>query len=142
MPKRKNSPSFDQKAIRDWTLYVIRLKNDHYYIGITSFKDFMRRINQHGSLRGARVNRDKEVEEIIEIHPLGRVTGKRAGCIENDFMLQYRKKFGARKVRGGFDISKSTPLIPTYTPGSSQSMVFIAVCLLIGLALLTVIYVL
>jgi predicted GIY-YIG superfamily endonuclease len=135
--RRKKAPiQFDNQAIRDWTLYVIRLTNGDYYIGITSRKDFMRRIRQHGGRTGAKVNRGKVVEEIIEVQHLGKISGLKAQSIENDMMLDYRKRFGARKVRGGYDISQKTPIIPTYTPGSWQAMVFIFSSLILALLLL------
>lgn len=139
MPARRASKRFDEKAIRNWTLYVIKLRNGHYYIGITSRKDFMGRINQHGGSLGARVNQNSEVEEIIELQHLGKMTGLEAERIENDTMLQYRKRFGARKVRGGYDVSKNTPIIPTYTPGSTQSLIFILAGLLLATILLIII---
>lgn len=136
MPAKKSKARFDPKAIRSWTLYVVRLQGDHYYIGITSRKDFMRRIRQHGGRTGARVNRGKIVEEVIEIQNLGKMTALQAEHIENDTMLQYRKQFGAQKVRGGYDVFKATPFIPTYTPGSTQSFILIASCLLLAVLLL------
>lgn len=135
MSRRKPVVHFDQSAIRRWTLYVVRFKNNNYYIGITSRKDFMCRINQHGGRTGAKVNRGKTVEEILEIHDLGTTTGLKAGYIENDMMLQYRKKYGARRVRGGYDIYKETALVPTYTPGSKQSILFIVGALILAICL-------
>lgn len=136
MTTRKNRKRFDQKAIRNWTLYVIKLQGSHYYVGITSRKDFMRRVKQHGGRTGARVNKGRVVEEIVELQHLGKISGLEAERIENNTMLQYRKKFGARKVRGGYDIHKTTPIIPTYTPGSTQSFIFIIGCLLLAILLL------
>lgn len=139
MATRKTRERFDQTAIRNWTLYVVKLQGGYYYVGITSRKDYMRRIRQHGGRTGARVNKGKIVEEIVELQHLGRMTGLQAGRIENDTMLEYRKKFGARKVRGGYDIHQATSIIPTYTPGSVQSFIFIIGCLL--LAVLLVIFI-
>jgi predicted GIY-YIG superfamily endonuclease len=136
MTIKKNNAQFDKKAIRDWMLYAVKLNNGHYYVGITARKDFMRRIKQHGGRFGAKVNRGNVVDEIIELQHLGRMTGLKAQHIENDVMLQYRKRFGAQKVRGGYEVSKKTSLIPTYTPGSIQSFVFIAACLTFALLLL------
>lgn len=130
MPER-----FDKNAVRNWSLYVIKLTDGHYYVGITSFKDYMRRINQHGGRLGAKVNRGKTVEEIVEVQHLGAMSGRAAEQIENDVTLAYRKKYGARKVRGGYDTFKKTSLIPTYTPGSIQSIIFIIGCLLVAIAL-------
>ncbi len=139
MPAKQPRVQFDQHAIRTWTLYVVRFVGGHYYVGITSRRNFMVRINQHGGPLGARVNRGKVLDEIIAIHPLGRMSGKRAGEIENNVTLEYRKQYGARKVRGGYDIYKPTSIIPTYTPGSTQSIAFILACLAIALALIAVI---
>lgn len=125
MATRKPRAQFDNKVIRNWTLYVVRFTDGHYYIGITSYKDFMRRINQHSGRLGAKVNRGKVLDEIVEIRHLGRMSGIRAGKIENDTTLEYRKKFGAHNVKGGYDIYESISIIPTFTPGSAQSIVFI-----------------
>jgi predicted GIY-YIG superfamily endonuclease len=133
MVTRSIPKQFDKRAVRNWTLYVLKLTDGHYYIGITARKDFMHRINQHGGRLGAKVNRNKTIEEIVEVHPLGKMSGAAAEHIENDCMLQYRKKFGASKVRGGYDVLKSTPIVPTYTPGSIQSYTFIIVCLLLAI---------
>jgi predicted GIY-YIG superfamily endonuclease len=137
MPTKLNR--FDKKAIRDWTLYVIEFTNGHYYIGITSYKDFMLRINQHGGRSGAKVNREKIVKEIVEVQHLGKISSLEAQNIENDTMLDYRKRFGAHKVRGGYDIYQKTSIIPTYTPGSLQSIIFIFCCLAMVLLLLIII---
>jgi predicted GIY-YIG superfamily endonuclease len=127
---------FDNKSIRNWTLYVIRLNGGQYYVGITSRRDFMERINQHGSLLGARVNRGKTVESIEEIQHLGRMTGLEAQNIENDVTLEYRKRYGWTKVKGGYDIRLKNSIVPLYTPGSKQANVFIISCFAIGVALL------
>ena len=137
--RKKRVVVFDRHAIRNWTLYVVRLTDDHYYIGITSRKDFMKRIRQHGTGMGAKVNRGRAVEEIMEVHDLGKITALEANNIENEMTLEYRKKFGARKVRGGYEIYKNTSVIPTYTPGSIQSFIFIGVCVLLAMVLLVAI---
>lgn len=136
MSKSKKLVKYDQQALRYWTLYVVQFTDGHYYVGITSYRDAQKRIRQHGGLRGARVNRGKTLKQIIEVRRLGLMTGQAAGQIENNITLAYRKKYGARKVRGGYDTMKRTPLIPTYTPGSSQAYVFIIASLALSLVLL------
>ena len=121
MAKRRTTTQLSPQSIRDWTLYVLRLQDNHYYIGITARKDFMRRIRQHGTKVGARVNQGKRVEEIIEIQHLGKLSAKRAQYIENEVTLQYRKQYGRTRVRGGYDIYRKTSVVPTYTPGSPAS---------------------
>ena len=125
--------ALDKKSIRDWTLYVMRFSDGHYYIGITAYRDFMKRVNQHGSQFGAKVNKNKTIEEIIEIQHLGKLTRQKAEQIENNVTLQYRKKFGSRKVRGGYNLFSTSNIVPTYTPGSVQSYIFVLTCLLISI---------
>jgi predicted GIY-YIG superfamily endonuclease len=137
MPQTTHT-EFDNKSIRNWTLYVIKLNGGQYYVGITSRRDFMQRINQHGSLLGARVNRGKRVEAIEEIQHLGRMTGLEAQNIENDMTIEYRKRYGWSKVKGGYDIRLKNSIVPTYTPGSKQANIFILSCLMVGLVLLAV----
>ena len=136
MPKAATRPRFDKSRLRNWTLYVIRSMNDEYYIGITSRKDFMRRIRQHGGRTGARWFRGKQIAEIVELQHLGKMISKQAENIENDVTLQYRKQFGGAKVRGGYNTMVAKSLIPTYTPGSRASIIFVAGCLLLAVGLL------
>lgn len=120
-------------ALRDWTLYVIRFSDNTYYVGITSYKDFLYRINQHGGDKGAKWNRFKVMEEIVEVQHLGKMKRLRAENIENDVTLQYRKKFGRSKVRGGYNIFSTSSVVPTYTPGSRQSIILVGICLILAL---------
>ncbi|MDB5185265.1 MAG: hypothetical protein JWN38_1073 [Candidatus Saccharibacteria bacterium] len=99
----------------------------------------MVRINQHGTLDGARVNRTKTTAEIMEIHPLGRITRFAAENIENDMTIEYRKRYGRGRVRGGYNISLVSSLVPNYTPGSLQAVLLIAGCLLLAVVLFAVI---
>lgn len=124
-----------RNMVRDWTLYVLRFSDSSYYVGITAYKDFMRRINQHGGEFGAKWNQAKVLEEVVEVQCLGRMKRYKAENIENDFTLAYRKKFGRSKVRGGYNIYSSSSLFPTYTPGSKQSIIFILACILLSIIL-------
>lgn len=135
--KKRAKPSKNQ--IRDWTLYVLRFKGNFYYVGITSRKDFMRRVQKHGSVAGARWNRNRTVEEIVEIQHLGRMPRIKAENIENDITLEYRKKYGITKVRGGYNAFVAPSLIPNYTPGSKQSVIFILACSILSLLILLMI---
>lgn len=68
------------------------------------------------------------------------MSADQASRIENDTTLECRKVFGALKVKGGHDIFEGTSLIPSYTPGSLQSFIFIiATLLLAGVLLVTII---
>jgi predicted GIY-YIG superfamily endonuclease len=128
----RTEPRTSKYAIRNWTLYVVRLSDRSYYIGITSYSDFMHRIRQHGGRAGARWARAKTVQEIIELHPLGKLTRLQAENIENDYTIEYRKQYGYRKVRGGYNALVHGSFVPNYTPGSRQSLVFLTLALSIA----------
>ncbi len=139
MPYASRRKRPDKKAVRDWTLYVIRFSDGSYYIGITAYKDFKRRIRQHGGRMGARWNLGKTVEEIVEVQPLGKMPRVTAENIENDVTLQYRKQYGSAKVRGGYNAWVARSIIPIYTPGSVQSVLFVLACFLLALVLLLIV---
>jgi len=122
-------------AIRSWTLYVIRFTDGTYYIGITAYTDFMRRIKQHGTRNGARWALGKQLEEVVEIRKLGRIPRVKAENIENDVTLEYRKQYG-RKVRGGYNAYLKNSLVPNYTPGSIKSLLLILAAIVVACAYL------
>ncbi|HET8991659.1 MAG TPA: GIY-YIG nuclease family protein [Candidatus Saccharimonadales bacterium] len=126
------------KSIRNWSLYVIKFQSGDYYVGITSRRDFMIRINQHGSDEGARINLGKQIDSIVEIQHLGKMTMMEAQNIENDMTLEYRKKYGWGKVKGGYDISFNSSIFPTFTPGSQQATIFILSCLFLAVGFLAI----
>ena len=81
------------------TLYVIRCKTrDHYYVG-TTLRPLCMRIREHevenaGSL-WTRIHGFDRVEEAYV------VPNHRASQIENDVTIEYMRRYGYRKVRGG-----------------------------------------
>lgn len=127
-----------EQGIRNWTLYVIKFTDGTYYVGITAFKDFMRRIRQHGSARGAHWAKGKVFEMVVETRDLGRIPRIKAENIENEVTLHYKKKYG-RKVRGGYNAFVRPSIIPNYTPGSTQSLFLILMSLLLALVVLAII---
>ncbi len=127
-----------EQGIRNWTLYVIKFTDGTYYVGITAFKDFMRRIRQHGSARGAQWAKGKVLETVVETRDLGRIPRVNAESIENEVTLHYRRLHG-RKVRGGYNSSLKSSIIPNYTPGSTQSLFLILIGLLLALVALAII---
>ena len=136
MTNKRPQIFIEKDAIRNWTLYVVRFTNGSYYIGITSYKDFMRRISQHGGRKGARWNKGKILDRVIETRQLGRITRIQAENIENDVTLEYRKRFGRHVVRGGYNAYVQGSFIPNFTPGSMQMYMFLVVCLLGSLLLI------
>lgn len=105
----------DRNAIRDWTAYTVKLDDGTYYNGITSYKNVGRRIGQHGGRKGARWARGKKVVEVIETRHLGKMPRRKAEEIENQITLENRKRYGYKRVRGGYDTQHKASIIPTYT---------------------------
>jgi predicted GIY-YIG superfamily endonuclease len=138
MAGKLSANKLDKNSIRNWTLYVLKFSDGHFYIGITSRKDFMTRIRQHGGPLGARVNLNKKIEEIVELQHLGKLPRITAEQIENNVTLQYRKNYGSRKVTGGYNLYGGFNIIPTFTPGSIQSYIFVLSGILIALVLMLV----
>lgn len=143
MTRRRRRPSsnkfhklrIDRNAVRNWTAYTVKLSDGTYYNGITAFKDARRRIGQHGGRKGAKWARGKKVVSVVEARHLGRMPRRKAEEIENQITLENRKRYGYRRVRGGYDTQRKTSIIPTYTPGSKESVIFILGSLVIAIVL-------
>lgn len=86
---------------KHYWLYVLRLEQGKYYIGITSRKDPYRRVEEHMkgfySAQWVKKYRPVEPAEIIE---LGNITPAEAGKLELKRTLQYMDKYGYQNVRG------------------------------------------
>lgn len=98
------SPKVNQSsiAVKHYWLYVLRLQNNKFYLGITSRKNPNVRINEHmnGFYSAQWVKRYKPIE-FIEILELGNVTTAEAERLELKQTVQYMKKYGYQNVRGG-----------------------------------------
>jgi predicted GIY-YIG superfamily endonuclease len=82
-------------------LYVLRLRNDKYYVGITAKKDPQIRIKQHGGPFGAKWTQLHRPVETIEIKNLGAITKIEAEVHEQKKTLELIDKYGYNNVRGG-----------------------------------------
>lgn len=82
-------------------LYVLRLEQGKYYVGITSTNPDIR-FKQHlsGFLAATWVKKYKPID-IIERQKLGNITVMEAKEIENKITRDYIKRFGIANVRGG-----------------------------------------
>lgn len=77
------------------TIYILKLEDDCYYIGITM--DLNKRLSQHWSGKGAKwtaLHKPVSVEKVI--FPV--LDSK----MENELTLEYMEKFGKDKVKGGY----------------------------------------
>lgn len=88
--------------IKHYWLYVLLLHEDKYYVGITSKKNPMDRINEHmnGFYSAQWVKRYKPIEP-VEIIDIGNITPAESDRLELKRTVQYMKKYGYQNVRGG-----------------------------------------
>jgi len=75
-------------------LYVLKLDNDKYYIGITL--NLNQRLSQHFSGDGSKWTKVHKPINVIEIQ-INNVDES----LENKVTLEYMKKYGWENVRGG-----------------------------------------
>lgn len=84
-----------------WTLYILKLQDNKYYVGITT-KTPQIRMQEH--VNGVRVAywtaKHKPVEIILE-EDLGRVSKAHAEKYENKVTRDLMKQHGINNVRGG-----------------------------------------
>lgn len=88
---------------KHYWLYVLLLRENKYYIGITSHSDPHTRIRQHvsGSFMSAKWVERYPFVKTIELVDLGVMRKSEAKSIEDDFTAKYMKAFGYNNVRGG-----------------------------------------
>jgi predicted GIY-YIG superfamily endonuclease len=87
---------------KHYWLYVLRLKHDKYYIGITSKKNPHTRIAEHmNGFYSAQWVKKYEPIEPVEVIDIGNLTQAEADRLELQRTLQYMHKYGYQNVRGG-----------------------------------------
>ena len=91
----------ENDSIQHRYIYVLKLENHNYYVGQTG-NDTKKRIKNHFKGRGSAWTKKHPPQKIKEIIDLGMVTFNKAEEIENLYTIQYMKKYGWEKVRGGF----------------------------------------
>lgn len=87
--------------MRYYTLYALLLENDYYYVGMTSYKDPMRRFQQHLDGKGAKWTKLHKPLRIIETRYLGYISESECARLETDMAIEYMTAYGHRQVRGG-----------------------------------------
>ena len=86
-------------------IYVLKLKNDKYYIGKTSNRK--QRMDNHFSGKGCKWTQEHKPKKIIEMNK------EKDQKDENNKTIEYMRKYGWRNVRGGAwcqTVLKSPPL--------------------------------
>jgi predicted GIY-YIG superfamily endonuclease len=83
-------------------LYVLKLKQGKYYVGVTSQKDPEDRITQHkNGFYTAQWVKKYGYEQTLQIHDLGRITIEEAKKTEDVMTRDLMEQYGKDNVRGG-----------------------------------------
>ena len=87
---------------RRYSLYILKLEQGKYYIGITTFANPYRRIEQHqrGYFSSQWTKKYKPIQT-LEVRSLGELTQEKAEHAETLVTQEYMEKFGHNNVRGG-----------------------------------------
>lgn len=85
-------------------IYVLQLEEGNYYIGQTD--DLVERIHEHRTGKGATWTKIYKVINTVETLCVGVCNLEKAKITEDRITLEYMKRFGWQKVRGG-DYSNS-----------------------------------
>ena len=130
----------DKDEIKHWWLYVLKLEEGKYYVGITS-KTPEHRMQQHlNGFAGARWTKKYKPVELFYKKDLGETTLERAQEYENKVTRKYMKEYGYNNVRGG-DLSFSGKFVRRfgwYIDENAWETITVLVLLLSIIAYLTV----
>ncbi len=86
---------------KHWTLYVLKLEQDKWYVGITSQSVEKRYIQHKSGFAGARWTKKYEPVKIHYIKDLGECDLERAQLYEGRVTRKYMEEYGDNNVRGG-----------------------------------------
>lgn len=86
---------------KSWWLYVLKLEQEKYYVGITS-KTPEERMREHISgYMGAKWTKKYRPQELLDKKLIGAVDVEEAKKYENKVTREYINRFGTKNVRGG-----------------------------------------
>lgn len=87
--------------MKNWWLYVLKLEQDKWYVGITSQTPERRFWEHQNKVRPACWTLKYPPLEIVESKSLGQMTKEEAEKFENKKVREFLKKLGINNVRGG-----------------------------------------
>lgn len=89
------------KGHKHWKLYILKLEQDKWYVGITS-QSVEKRFHQHKSgFAGAKWTKVYNPIKIHDVKDLGVCDIERAQKYEGRVTREYMKEYGDNNVRGG-----------------------------------------
>jgi predicted GIY-YIG superfamily endonuclease len=92
----------EKNTEKHFWLYILKLKQDKYYVGTTSQYYAEDRIDQHkNGFYSAQWVKKYGYDSVVEVRELGYVTKEEAEREEKRVTLEYMEKFGRENVRGG-----------------------------------------
>jgi predicted GIY-YIG superfamily endonuclease len=92
---------YETKQQKRYSLYVLKLEQGKYYVGITSKKPEERFLEHKNGFYGAEWTRLYKPIKIDQVKDLGEVEYSKAEEYENKIARIYIKKYGLNNVRGG-----------------------------------------
>src|ERR1035437_3329202 len=96
------SISLPQQTKRHYWLYVLKLEDSNYYIGITTRNvDIRMREHLHG-FAGARWTKKHKPIKVLDKKDMGVISSAEVEIYEQKVTEKYIKKYGLKNVRGGF----------------------------------------
>ncbi len=98
---------------RNWTLYVLKLEDEKYYVGITT-KTAEQRMQDHIDKRNSAYwTAMHEPREVIYKKDLGKISVRKARKVENRLTRDLMKQRGINNVRGG-DLTTTEELVKRF----------------------------
>lgn len=103
----------ENHQIKHWWLYVLKLEDDKWYVGITS-RTVKERFDEHkAGFASAAWTREHKPVEIFDTKDLGGLSKEEAELFEKRVTRKYISKYGLNNVRGG-DMTMTKPYISRF----------------------------
>lgn len=91
---------YELMEVKERYLYILKLSNNKFYIGQSNVPDA--RIQKHFKGKGSAWTKMYNPLKVIEKKSLGVLNYKEAEILENNYVLDYMRKYGWSNVRGGY----------------------------------------
>jgi len=97
----QNKKQYTINRKMQYTLYVLKLQQGKYYVGITTKTPEIRMQEHKDGVRGASWTQRYKPLKIIDSRVLGEISKIEAETYENKVVRAYMNKYGYNNVRGG-----------------------------------------